>query len=397
MLIISQSFISGFKYYTSYLLYLRNRIIIFVCVNQYNLNMKLHLPKLKDYCVISSLLLLVGLIISCDNGEDVVTLLNPQTICKSYSSGEGISVAWNDKEASDIGFKLSPIEEDSTKLKLELFNAIPSNKGVEVIVDVVPSETEIHFSGILQGHSYELKVEGVYMDHSLKELKNTQEQSTIDLKCRYKAHGDLYMDKPYIFRFDKNCMYWQAGGGYPVEWDGKTYPAIDFVQMVLEHISARIAKEVSAMQFVFHDDASVDISLCEAGNTGFTPWMTVRYWYNESASTMYLDFTDEQVKTFYDKWLGVPNEAYTPPFRMWGNRNLLPMIYWSGERLGWSIANPNRYYALEMYAKGKGLEGLTEKEKEELLLFKECLNDVRDHSHWMSWCITMNSERISEY
>ncbi len=394
MLTISLSFISILKYYASYLLFLMNRMIIFVRVNQYNLIMKQHFQKLKKCCGISSLLLLMGLIVSCNKDEDIATLLNPQTICGSYYNGEGISVGWNGKEVSNISFELSPVEGDSTKLKLELFNAIPLNNGVEVLVDVIPGETEISFSGILKNYSYELQVEGIYMNHSLEDLKSTEKQSKIDLQCRYKAHGDLDIDKPYIFRFDKNCMYWQAGTSGPVEWDGHTYSATDFVQTVLEHISARIAKEVSAMQFVFHDDASVDISVCRAGNTDFTPWMTVLYWYGEYSNSMYLEFTGEQVKMFYDMWLGTPNESYTPPFRMWGERNLLPMIYWAGERLGWSIANPNRYYALEMYTKGKGLEGLTEKEKQELLLFEKCLNNVDDHNHWMSWCITMNSERI---
>lgn len=347
-------------------------------------------------CIISFLCVMGGLAVSCDNDEgDIVNLLDPQEICGIRYYGEEINVDWNGTPLADCNFEFTPVEQDSTKLNLRLFNIIPSVAGIDVVVDVVPGETEISFSGTVRNYSYELKVEGRYSASEVG-TKSVAGKRIIDLRCLYKATGDLQLEKPYIFRFDKNCMYWQTATGGPVEWDGRTYSATDFVQSVLEHISARIAKEATALQVVFHDDATMDISLCRADNLDFVPWMTVKYWYGTTyANDMYLEFTDEQVRMFYDEWIGIPDSAYSPPFiNYMENRNLLRMIYWSGEKLCWSIANPYRYRALSMYIRAKGVEGLTEKEKQELFLFRKCLENVEDRNDWMSWCITMNSERI---
>lgn len=360
--------------------------------------MKQYMKKqFQACCYLMSLLFAVTLVASCSNDdEDVVVLMNPQDICGTLYAGSGTNIEWNGKNLSDCSFEFFPVEGDTTKLQLKLYGAIISEESPIVIVDVVPGESEIVFSGTKAGYQYELKVEGSYFD-PLKDGEHiAKEQPAINLKCQYKAIGDLTMEQPYIFRFDKNCMYWQAGSGNMIEWDGQKYSATDFVQRTLEHISARIAKKITAIKVVFHEDASVDMSFQRAGSTEFVPWMTVQYWYSSKYSNnMYLEFTDEQVKMFYDEWLGIPDDYYSPPFMgLPANRNALPMIYWAGERLGWSIANPYRYRALDMYVRAKGIEGLTEKEKQELLLFRECLENVDDQSHWMSWCITMNSEKI---
>lgn len=361
--------------------------------------MKTHLRRcFKNYCCVIGILYAMVLATSCDKGEDAVILMNPQEICGIRYQGKDINVNWNGTTLTDCDFEFAPVEQDSTKLRLQLFSIIPSGV-VDVVVDVVPGETGIRFSGMAENYLYELKVEGCYSLSSIQEgLKEATGRPIIELQCVYKATGDLKLDVPYVFRFDKNCMYCQTGSGNLIEWDGRMYSSTDFVQSVLEHICARIAKEVTALQVVFHADASMDISLRRAGDAGFVPWMTAKYWYNtEYANNMYLEFTDEQVKMFYEEWLGLPKDVYSPPFINYlSGRNLLSMIYWSNEGLGWSIANPYRYSALNMYVKGKGIEGLTEKEKQELLLFQKCLKNVEDQSDWMSWCITMNSERIDE-
>lgn len=346
-------------------------------------------------CIIGVLCVMGGLTVSCDNDEKgIVTLFDPQDICGIRYYGEEINVDWNGAILTDCSFEFTPVERDSTKLNLRLFHIIPS-VDIDVVVDVIPGETEICFSGAVRNYSYDLEVEGRYSASAGVETKGVAGKQIIDLRCLYKATGNLQLEKTYIFRFDKNCMHWQTGTSDTVEWDGQMYSAIDFVQSVLEHISARIAKEVTALQVVFHNDATMDISLCRTGNSDFVPWMTVKYWYGMYPNDMYLEFTDEQVRMFYEEWVGIPDGIYAPPFiNYMENRNLLRMIYWSGEMLGWSIANPYRYWVLSMYVGAKGIEGLTEKEKQELLLFKKCLENVEDQNDWMSWCITMNSERI---
>lgn len=359
--------------------------------------MKQYMKKqFRACCCLMSLLLAVTLATSCSNEDDVVVLMNPQDICGTIYNGSATNIEWNGKTLSDCGFEFFSVEGDSTKLQLKLYGAVISEDSPIIIVDVVPGESDIYFTGTKTSYQYELKVEGSYSDASKDGEQIGKGQPTVNLKCQYRAIGDLRMEQPYIFRFDKNCMYWQAGSGNMIEWDGQMYVATDFVQRTLEHISARIAKKITAIKVVFHEDASVDMSFLKAGSTEFIPWITVQYWYSSKyANHMYLDFTDEQVKMFYDEWLGTPNDYYSPPFmRLSNNRNALPMIYWAGERLGWSIANPYRYRALDMYVRAKGIEGLTEKEKQELLLFRKCLENVDDQSHWMSWCITMNSEYI---
>lgn len=344
---------------------------------------------LKSCCCTAVVLCISALLASCDDEDDAAFLLNPQDICGIQYSNEQINSDWDGINMEDVTLMFTPVEGDNTKLKLRFGGIMPSWEDMEVVVDVVPGKTDICFSGVAKTSKYELKVEGRYDNPS-----EYYKKQIIDLKCSYRTIGNLQVETPYIFRFDENCMSCLSGKSFSVEWDGNTYPARQFVESVLEHISARIAKEVTALQVVFHDDASVDISLLRAGESDFTLWMTVKYWYI-SNNELFLDFTDKQMMMFYEEWVGITAGA-SPfiPNAARNNSNLLRMIYWSADRLCWSIANPYRYWMLDMYVEVKGIEGLTEKEKQELLLFRDCLYKVDDLNDWNSWCITMNSEFV---
>lgn len=330
---------------------------------------------------------------SCDSDESSPIPMSPQSICGKQFYEDECKMVWNDAILTDFSFEFQPVEGDTTKLLLELYAQVPDIKHT-ILVDVQPDEKSMRFSGGMNNGWYMLKVEGLYSETDEGSLNATKPK--IEMRCDYEVMEKSLLDHPYIFRFDKNCMFPQAGGDAPVEWDGKTWNSWDFVKTVLGHISERIAREMTAIEVVFRKDATLEISIQRAGSSEFTPCMTIKYWFTEYNNYMFLEFKDAQRDLFYESCLGIPDNSYSPPMISIGdNRNLLKMIYWGGsESLSWSIANPFRYWALSMYVRAKGIEGLSDKDKEELLLFHKVLNNVDDRNHWMSWCITMNSEPV---
>lgn len=123
--------------------------------------------------------------------------------------------------------------------------------------------------------------------------------------------------------------------------------------------------------------------------------MTPRFWIeNDYNQLMYWILTREQYEQFCTQWLGPLDFDGTSPFRsMLDGCYELPILCWaSSDEFNWTIRNPHRYDALDMFLQGKGMEGLSEEEKEEMELFREVLYDVDDLSDGMSWCIIMSSE-----
>ena len=91
-------------------------------------------------------------------------------------------------------------------------------------------------------------------------------------------------------------------------------------------------------------------------------------------------------------------ESISPFRRIEASETLyeLPILFWGGsEQFDWTIWNPNSYAALDLYLKGRGMEGLTEEERQEMELFGQVLRDVEDPTYWMAWNIKLYSEPIS--
>lgn len=136
---------------------------------------------IRLYCCTIAALCISGLFVSCDN-EDHVVLLNPQDICGIHYSGEQVNVDCDGINMENISLLFKPVEGDNTKLNLHFGGIMPSWEETEVVVDVVPSETDIRFSGISKTSMYELKVEGRYDNPS-----EYYKRQIIDLQCSYRA------------------------------------------------------------------------------------------------------------------------------------------------------------------------------------------------------------------
>lgn len=316
---------------------------------------------------------------SCSNNE--IVLMNPQELCsRGVLQAEHFACVWNDEKLSYGSAEFLPVEGDSTKLELLLNDFFPHYEdisdglefsGVGVTVDVVPGENEIQFSGTLNTLVYKLSVQGRYTKYP---------EERVDLQCEYRVQGSSYMDVPYILRFKPETVFLVSSMPGTVESGGQTYQRGDFVKKMLQRIFERIANEVNAVQMAFHADGTADLALQYASSSDFTPWMTIRYWYPNLNSNLYLEFTQEQLSSFYDQWLGVPaNAYYTYPFIHYGDlslgRAMLRVYYWpqGEEGLTFWIYPPNDVKFVEFYLQGKGKDGWTEEEQAELDLLLEIL------------------------
>ena len=316
---------------------------------------------------------------SCNNDESL--LMNPQELCSMGAlQAEQTAFVWNGKELNYGSAEFLPVEGDSTKLELLLNDFFPHYEdisgglkfsGVGVTVDVVPGENEIQFSGTRNTSVYKLSVQGRYTKYP---------EESLDLQCEYRVQGSSYIDVPYILRFKPENIALVSSMAGTVESGGQTYQRGDFVKKMLRRIFERIAEGMNAVQMTFHADGTADLALQYASSTEFTPWMTIRYWYPNLVSNLYLEFTEEQLSSFYDQWLGVPADAYyTYPFTYYGSlspgRAMLRVYCWlQGEDgLTFWIYPPNDVKFVEFYLQGKGKEGWTEDEQAELDLLLEIL------------------------
>lgn len=281
-----------------------------------------------------------------------------------------------------------PVEDDSTLLLMSVYNYTPE-RFVDILVKVTPDEGFVSFEGTTQDmlKSYEAEVKGTYHP-------DADGNGYVEADCMISA-AYWFAEVPFEYHFAKNTLRASTGESGVVEWNGKEIEKIDFVQSVLDKISQRIAAEVTDIKLMFHTDATFDIWLKRAGQSDYELWMTPRFWIeNDYNQLMYWILTREQYEQFCTQWLGLLDFDGTSPFRsMLDGCYELPILCWaSSDEFNWTIRNPRRYDALDMFLQGKGMEGLSEEEKEEMELFREVLYDVDDLSDGMSWCIIMSSE-----
>lgn len=353
-----------------------------------------HIDKAAACCLFISLLFVfVG--VSCNGDEKVATLMKPQEMCGYSIYSENASVKWNGEEIDKCDFNFAPIKGDTTKLLMKLYDIIPANEGVNIIVDVVPGESNIQFFGKAQDYRYKLEVNGTFVKSAGTKGANASKDVFVDMQCKYEVTSGVKPETACVFRFDKNCMLLSGGRMETIEWEGQTYTESDFVKTVVGRICERTSREVAAMKFVFHKDSYLDIFLQAAGSQEFTLWMTVRYWFDESMHSrfMYFEFTDEQMETFLKQWSGFP-EIYTTPFDCYrANRNLLPILYWPNDQWVMTLADPGMYHFISMYVNAKGSEGLSEKEQQELFLFRDIIKKDQGDG---SWSIILLSEFVEK-
>lgn len=319
-------------------------------------------------------MLLAGALASCSNEEEPVRLMNPREM---LNGNKQIVVRWNGELMDEASAYVNPTEGDSSALGIRLYGIMPDYEAMLsrsfisfdvpfVPLQVTPRETDILFDGILETSKYKLSVQGAYTSGSL------------EVECDYEITEGIQTGQPYVLPLDDGHFEWRMNVQGTVEWEGETYTKMDFIQMVWDKVLARLAEETPEVRMTFHEDGLADIDLRHAFGTDFTPWMTVRYWYAVN-NLVCLALTREQVHEFYDQWTGEP-KIYTTPFYEFGNDSqLLPLFYTPQEDTGhlyWGISSTSMFHIMYMYLEAKGLEGLSEREREELALFDDIIHDM---------------------
>lgn len=335
-------------------------------------------------------LIIVFLSVSCNNHENAVSFINPQDICGYKIHGDQLKVKFNNEEIENCGVEFIPIEVESGKLLMKLYKLFPTQEEIDIVVDITSDETNMLFAGKVNHPQYELEVSGRATYFTKTKVKASSNPPFVDMQCNYKVVSDVYLETPYIFKFNRNSMLVVSGSEGTVEWEGNTYSKWDFVSKVIKDISERFSQETTAIKLVFHENSYMDISLQFAGTQDFTSWMRLHYWLEEDTNIIYIEHTDEQINMFFDQWTGKPPVSSYPFIHYDSNRNLLPIICTSSnDYKGMAIAEPYSYSIIYRYIEAKGSEERTEKEQQELQLFQDILQKDQKNN---GWCIMMTYE-----
>lgn len=339
------------------------------------------------------LIMSVCLLASCsENDTPALALTDPAEMYEPDLTfrGDALSLQINGTTVTDCSVYFEPVEEDSTQMMMYIMNYVP--QPVKILIKTTPGEGVVTFEAVPDDFIYERQIKGTYYADT-DEADGSSRRIQAD--CTLSAYWGTGSNE---YHFLSKGLFRTAGKAGTIEWQGKEISRWDFVQEVLDKISLRIAEKITDMKLVLHEDFTFETWLKQAGQTDYELWMTARYWIDtQYTNSMFWLFTREQCEQFCSQWLGPLSAPYgQSPFQKWGNYYVLPITYWgTSDEFSWTISNPYRYTALDMFMQGKGMEGLTEEEKQEMEMFSQVLYDVEDLSDWMSWCIVLGPNTIA--
>lgn len=346
----------------------------------------------------SLFLMLAGILLfllSCSK-EEVRPLLNPQTeLGDSCFYSSDYELQWNGEALGGKDswahpkVKFTTINSDSTKLKL-IISSLNADE-IDLVVDVVPGVSEITFSGKSSRKPYDLEVEGRFVpDDKGKKLF---------LNCHYQINDfSIEVDTPYDFRFGEDCFSLFVWRGGDIEWNGNTWEKSELVRDVLRKIGQRVAQHTEMMRVIFHADASLDILVKRVGESDFVRFATLKYDISgKYQNRMDWIFTKEQARYVETELIGEPPvcAVLLAGFFLDG-RYFLPMFFKRGASPGelyLNIANPYRLIAVSRYVQTKGVEGLSEKDTEEMQLFFQIIQENDAWQKDTEWLYLLCTEK----
>jgi len=337
---------------------------------------------MKKVSFIPFLMVLLSFVaLSCNNEDDVI-LENPKDMYSSEIDLNNMSVVLNGQQHDIENLKFYPSNDDSTKLLMRIEGIIPSDSDLVIPVNVIPTQDSITFSGKNSDSRYDFEVRGIYKKRS-SIVYGTHNH--VRLECSYKVIDGLKLEHPYVFRFDKGCIDFSSeDAGSFVDDKGNTYNNAEVAKTAITDICKNISRETTAMQFLFHENGTMDISLQKGGDTEMKPWMTVPYWFSKSSNAIILVFNDEQQLQVCYQWTGLPNICV--PFLVnYGFRTSgypLKLIYTDEDKFSFSFDPIIGYRIYSMYARAKGLEGTTAGEQQSISLFKDILSKSNNYESW---------------
>lgn len=339
--------------------------------------------------------LMAGMV-SCSDDGDTLAPLSLTDPMEMYADGKSfmedeLQLKVNGGNLDDSYVTFQPVEGDTTQLLMTVANLMPGHDA-QALVRVTSGSGQVTFEGSSDGlyyMPYDLEVTGVYRGADAESEQLLQAECTFTMK-------HAIIERSYEYHFNDRCLYVSA-------WSEAEQPGLegyskDFVQSVLDKIRLRIAQKFTDAKLVFHADGTFTMWLKPVGQSDYEEWMTPRYWID--GQSMYWLFTQEQRDRFCEQWLGPLNATSSYLFRIVNTSETfyeLNLMFWgTREKFDWTISNPWRYYALEMFMQGQWMENLTDEERQEMELFSEVLNNVEDPSHWMSWLILICSETLAD-
>lgn len=323
-------------------------------------------------------------IISCDKNSapDPIKFIPTETLYDKNIYSPNINLIWNGdtvdfkKEGNSMLVRFYPDNSDSTKLNMRLNAFRPID--LELTANIISNNNKIVFSGSSNLKPYDLEVTGVYTPS-----EDLEEPGELELNCKYKINDFwLKVDYQYIFRFDDRCMNFISFPVDSLEWDGQTIAKMDFVEETLNEICDRVGKETAAIGLTFHADETVDIQIQKPGEN-FKQVANFQYslGYLDNGRTIYLRFNDEQAYSYEYECIGW-EDLTMPLFYHNANIKYLTLNFIEGyETMCLYYPYPYEQVTLRRYLKNAGSEGLSDKEKEKLILFYNSLIEKGKMDH----------------
>ena len=167
---------------------------------------------------------------------------------------------------------------------------------------------------------------------------------------------------------------------------------------VLRKIGQRVAQHTEMMRVIFHADASLDILVKRVGESDFVRFATLKYDISgKYQNRMDWIFTKEQARYVETELIGEPPvcAVLLADFFLDG-RYFLPMFFKRGAspgELSLNIANPYRLIAVSRYVQTKGVEGLSEKDTEEMQLFFQIIQENDAWQKDAEWLYLLCTEK----
>lgn len=317
----------------------------------------------------------LNLLSSCSDKEDEDEFVDPQNFCGSYSEDK-LSLTLNQNKMPGAQVELVSVSTDGKFMMVRLSGVYPTDESVEFEAAVEPGQGYIELKGATNYYEcYNLSFSGVCDN---KELRAT---------LVYEVTSSL--TRSAVFDFTDQILKVSQGTAGTVEWEGKTYEKVEFVESVLEYLNKKLSENIQGMRLDFNRDGALSVYVKKV-NGDFTEWpIHLTYWFRKYSHGIYIAMDRETNNAFLDYLSGDADFSSIPTVAMTAEHYCLPAFYTQNDE----------YFSLEMdfptllICLGDWINSgmLNDKEAETMKLFYKILSSDSDRD--MAWRIHMIAKR----
>ena len=341
---------------------------------------------MSKFKIIVFMCIALSFMVSCGNNEET-DLMSVSTMVNKTVEGDECIVKLNGETFKGCDVQFVRYENEPAKLKMILTGLNPM-RPIEAVVDLTQEENRILFSGSASGIYEDCHLEGIYSE--LWRENGKYQAPRVRLNIDYRSAFSCVDKNEFYFKIDGNCITNRIA-------DNGQFP---YLKNVLKNMGLIYAKYINRMKFEFNDDGTLDVFKQAPGDDELTLWHKLRYWPSQT-NDIYIEFTEEQAKEFYDMWIG--GEATNLRDIMLYNETgggkyclLVSCLYVNGlnSKVMFSLSDYKiNYIAFEQFTKQKGKDIDDEQFKSDVQrMLKDWKNENDNYTVKGRWSIGIMTE-----